>query len=116
MRQNTRVTFAMRDLDRLKCIEAVVDGDLKLVRAAERLGLTTRQVRRLARRYAAGVPVGLVSKSTPYFASTRPAARAVKASRSSDGRFMISTSRAFVPTARRPRVVSNAPMERCRTV
>src|SRR5258706_95542 len=29
MRQNTRVTFAMRDLDRLKCIQAVVDGDLK---------------------------------------------------------------------------------------
>jgi hypothetical protein len=62
MRQNTRVTFAMRDLDRLKCIQAVVDGDLKLVRASERLGLTTRQVRRLARRYAAGGPVGLVSK------------------------------------------------------
>ena len=53
MRQNTRVTFAMRDLDRLKCIQAVVDGDLKPIRAAERLGLTTRQVRRLARRYAA---------------------------------------------------------------
>lgn len=52
----------MRDLDRLKCIQAVVDGDLKLIRAAERLGLTTRQVRRLARRYAAGGPVGLVSK------------------------------------------------------
>jgi hypothetical protein len=52
MRQNTRVTFAMRDLDRLKCIQAVVDGDLKLVRASERLGLTTRQVRRLPRRYA----------------------------------------------------------------
>ena len=62
MRQNTRVTFAMRDLDRLKCIQAVVDGDLKLVRASERLGLTTRQVRRLVRRYAAGGPVGLVSK------------------------------------------------------
>jgi hypothetical protein len=52
----------MRDLDRLKCIQAVVDGDLKLIRAAERLGLSTRQVRRLARRYAAGGPVGLVSK------------------------------------------------------
>jgi hypothetical protein len=52
----------MRDLDRLKCIQAVVDGDLKLVIAAERLGLTTRQVRRLARRYAAGGPVGLISK------------------------------------------------------
>ena len=62
MRQNTRVTFAMRDLDRLKCIQAVVDGDLKLARAAERLGLTTRQVRRLARRYAAAGPVGLISK------------------------------------------------------
>jgi hypothetical protein len=62
MRQNARVTFAMRDLDRLKCIQAVVDGDLKLIIAAERLGLMTRQVRRLARRYATGGPVGLVSK------------------------------------------------------
>ncbi len=51
MGQNTRVTFAMRDLDKLKCIQAVVDGDLKPGRAAERLGLTPRQVRRLARRY-----------------------------------------------------------------
>lgn len=62
MRQNTKVTFAMRDLDRLKCIQAVVDGDLKPIRAADRLGLTTRQVRRLARRYAAAGPVGLISK------------------------------------------------------
>jgi hypothetical protein len=52
----------MRDLDRLKCIQAVVDRDLKPFRAAERLGLTTRQVRRLARRYAAAGPVGLISK------------------------------------------------------
>jgi transcriptional regulator with GAF, ATPase, and Fis domain len=59
MRQNTRVTFAMCDLDRLKCIQAVVDGDLKLYRAAERLGLTSRQVRRLARRYAAAGPRGI---------------------------------------------------------
>ena len=62
MRQNTRVTFAMRDFDRLKCIQAVVDGELKPLRAAERLGLTTRQVRRLARRYAAAGPVALISK------------------------------------------------------
>jgi len=57
-----KVTMTMRELDRLKCIQAVVDGDLKLVRASERLGLATRQVRRLARRYAAGGPVGLISK------------------------------------------------------
>ncbi len=62
MRQNTRVTFAMRDLDKLKCIQAVVDGDLKPGRAAERLGLTLRQVRRLARRYKAEGPVGLISR------------------------------------------------------
>jgi hypothetical protein len=52
----------MRDLDRLKCIQAVVDGDLKPIRAADRLGLTTRQVRRLARRYAVAGPVGLISQ------------------------------------------------------
>src|SRR5260370_21537315 len=52
----------MRDLDRLKCIQAVVDGDLKPIRAADRLGLTTRQVRRLARRHAAAGPAGLISK------------------------------------------------------
>ena len=55
-------TFAMRDFDRLKCIQAVIDGELKPIRAAERLGLATRQVRRLARRYAAAGPVGLISK------------------------------------------------------
>ena len=54
--------MTMRELDRLKCIQAVVDGDLKLVRASERLGLATRQVRRLACRYAAAGPVGLISK------------------------------------------------------
>src|SRR5580704_13949593 len=61
MRQST-VTFAMRDFDRLKCIQAVIDRELKPIRAADRLGLTTRQVRRLARRYAAAGPAGLISK------------------------------------------------------
>jgi hypothetical protein len=41
---------------------ASIDGELKPIRAAERLRLTTRQVRRLARRYAAAVPAGLISK------------------------------------------------------
>ena len=62
MRQLARVTMTMRDLDRLKCIQAVVDGNLKPGRAAERLGLTTRQVRRLTRRYAQEGPVGLISR------------------------------------------------------
>jgi hypothetical protein len=56
------VSISMRELDRLKCIQAVTVGDLKSGQAADRLGLTTRQVRRLARRYAAAGPVGLISK------------------------------------------------------
>ncbi len=62
MRQLARVTVSMQELDRLKCIEAVVDGDLQPIRAAERLGLTTRQVHRLAVRYRREGPVGLISK------------------------------------------------------
>lgn len=52
----------MQELDRLKCIQAVVDGELRPIRAAEKLGKTTRQVRRLAERYRREGPVGLISK------------------------------------------------------
>ena len=55
-----RVSISMRELDRLKCIQGLIDKQIKQEAVAERLGLTTRQVRRLARRYAAGGPVGLV--------------------------------------------------------
>jgi transposase len=62
MRQVARVTVTMRELDRLKSIQAVVDGELKPMLAAERLGLTSRQVRRLAALYRQCGPVGLLSK------------------------------------------------------
>ncbi len=52
-----KVTMTMRELDRLKCVQGVVDRQLKLYQAAERLGLTTRQVRRLVRRYRQEGPV-----------------------------------------------------------
>jgi Homeodomain-like domain len=58
----SKVTMTMRDLDRLKCIQGVVECRLKLYQAAERLGLTTRQVRRLVRRYCAEGPIGLISR------------------------------------------------------
>lgn len=41
-------TERIRDLDRFKVIQAVADGGLKSWRAAERLGLSVRQVERLA--------------------------------------------------------------------
>ncbi|KWE19441.1 integrase [Burkholderia cepacia] len=56
------VTLTMRELDRLKVIQAVVDMGLKPGRAAERLGLSVRQVERLIIRYreqgASGVASG----------------------------------------------------------
>jgi len=46
MHRTALVTLNMRELDRLKVIHAVVDLGLKPGRAAERLGLTVRQIDR----------------------------------------------------------------------
>jgi len=54
--------MSMRELDRLKVIQAVVDGELRAGLAAERLGTCARQVRRLAQRYRMEGPVGLISR------------------------------------------------------
>jgi hypothetical protein len=67
MRHATRVTMSMRELDRLKCIQAVVDccaeiGTVSRSLRSTRLRLTTRQVRRLVRQYEQQGPVGLISK------------------------------------------------------
>jgi len=56
------ITRHMRDLDRLKTIQAVIDRELKPGRAAERLSLTVRQIERLVIRYRAEGPVGLISR------------------------------------------------------
>jgi hypothetical protein len=42
-----RITMTMRELDRFKVIQDVADGKRKPWPAAERLRLTTRQIRRL---------------------------------------------------------------------
>jgi transposase len=55
------ITMTMREVDRLKVIEAVTDGRLKPGQAAGRLGLSVRQVERLVRRYRAAGVAGLVS-------------------------------------------------------
>jgi transcriptional regulator GlxA family with amidase domain len=58
----TQGDMTMRELDRLKCIQGLIDGQLKQHAVATRLGLTTRQVRRLVRQYEQQGPVGLISK------------------------------------------------------
>src|SRR6202790_5499491 len=55
-------TMTMRELDRRKCIQGLMDGQLKEHAVATRLGLTTRQVRRLVRQYEQQGPLGLISK------------------------------------------------------
>jgi transposase len=56
------ITMSMHEIDRLKVIQAVVDGHLKQMHAATRLGLTTRQVQRLVNRYREDGAPGLVSQ------------------------------------------------------
>jgi hypothetical protein len=51
MAKNGTITMSMREIDRLMLIQAIVDGNLKPMRAAERLQMTTRQIRRLVSRY-----------------------------------------------------------------
>src|ERR1700757_1847063 len=58
------VTLNMRELDRLKMIQAVVDMGLKPGRGAERLGLTVRQVERLVARYRESGAAGLASRKS----------------------------------------------------
>lgn len=56
------VPMSMRELDRLKVIEAIIEGRLKPAAAAQRLRLTTRQVHRLVLRYREDGPAGLTSR------------------------------------------------------
>lgn len=56
------ITVSMRELDRLKAIQAVVDGMLRPGVAAERLQLSDRQLRRLVHRYQSEGSSGLLSR------------------------------------------------------
>ncbi|MFC6144066.1 ISNCY family transposase [Paraburkholderia silvatlantica] len=62
MHRSALVTLSMRELDRLKVIQAVVDSGLKPGRAAERLGLSVRQIERLVIRYRESGAAGLTSR------------------------------------------------------
>lgn len=62
MARTETITMSMREIDRLKTVQAVVDGNLKPMQAARRLDLTTRQVQRLVNRYRREGPAGLTSR------------------------------------------------------
>ena len=67
MQPTELVTLTMRELDRLKVVQAVVDRMLKPGLAAERLHLTVRQVERLVLRYkqAGAAGVGSAARGRP---------------------------------------------------
>ncbi|SIO69752.1 Helix-turn-helix domain-containing protein [Burkholderia sp. GAS332] len=62
MAQPGTITMSMRELDRLKVIQAVIEERLMPWRAAERLGLSRRQVERLTVRYRSQGASGLLSR------------------------------------------------------
>ncbi|MGF6786878.1 transposase [Paraburkholderia sp. 35.1] len=62
MHPATLMTLNVRELDRLNVIQAVVDMGLKPGRAAERVGLTVRQIERLVIRYQESGTAGLASR------------------------------------------------------
>ena len=62
MRRGETITMSMREIDRAKTIQAVVDRILRPGQAAQRLGLSRRQVERLVLRFQDEGPAGLVSR------------------------------------------------------
>jgi hypothetical protein len=56
------IIMSLREISRLKTIQAVAEGNLRAVTAAAQLGLCRRQIDRLADRYRDDGPSGLVSK------------------------------------------------------
>ncbi len=62
MSHSGSITMSMRELGRIKVIQAVIDGVLMPWRAAEQLELSVRQVERLCVRYRLEGPAGLVSR------------------------------------------------------
>ena len=58
----TVITMSMREADRLKTIQAVAERCLRVGQAAQRLGLSRRQIERLLLRYRADGPIGVVSR------------------------------------------------------
>jgi hypothetical protein len=56
------VTMSYEELDRVSVIERVIEKRLTQLEAAQILGLTSRQVRRLRRAYERDGPIGFASK------------------------------------------------------
>jgi hypothetical protein len=70
------ITVSMRELDRLKTVQAVIDGQLRPGVAATRLEISDRQFRRLMERYRLDGGAGLISGKRNRPSNNRLAAEA----------------------------------------
>jgi transposase-like protein len=61
-RTTATITMSMREADRLKVVQAVLDRMLRVGPAAQRIGVTPRQLERLLIRYQEDGPAGLTSR------------------------------------------------------
>ncbi len=104
------VTISMNELQRVKIIEAVLEGRLSGVRAADQLGLSERQVSRLRRRFEAQRALALIRERYADFGPTLVRRLPAKASRSLAERCTNSMSTRSVQTQVRPRAVWNGPI------
>ena len=62
MNPTDTLTMSRREVDRLKVIERVIDRRLSQAEAAEQLGVSARQMRRLVNAYSTGGPEALLSR------------------------------------------------------
>ena len=61
-RATATITMSMREADRLKVVQAVMDRMVRVDTAAARIGVTPRQLERLLIRYKEQGPAGLTSR------------------------------------------------------
>jgi hypothetical protein len=76
--EEERINMSQRERDRLKVVHAVEEGHLKQTEGAQRLGLSTRQVRRLQGRVRAEGDRGLVHRLRGRCSNRKLAARVEK--------------------------------------
>jgi hypothetical protein len=68
---NRIVAMSVKELDRLAIIQKITSKQLTQIEAAKQLHLTTRQVRRLQRKYKKQGPEGIVSKKRGKFSNNQ---------------------------------------------
>jgi len=107
-RAKAMIRMSEAEADRLRVLEQVFRGEMSRSQAAMLLGVSTRQLRRIERRYKAEGAAGLV-----HLLRGRSSNRKLDASLVVHAQQLI--LRAYRPAPHKPRDGSSAPIRRCKT-